>query len=355
MKAGDAVARTRSDRATAAIAEGKEAQGAGRRAGFTLIELLVVIAIIALLVSILLPSLNAAKELARSSVCLSHLRGAGIGFNNYASIYDGYLAGPNTSGYAYRRPGRPPTGSDSNIEPMQSDDWMSPVMGSSLGLAKDRNTRLIQLFNSQFRCPSNRENYDYMYGSGGGDWPEARTVSYNSYSAPLTLHVYNDSDAAAAAGQPYGLCFSGPDAGTVDVRPANHRFQIDTIGPPALKVAAMDGARYVNSEGLISFNTSSGTEWGANFMNRGPCLNVYYQDSGNPYKYDADGENLHPFTSKYAYRHNDKLNMAFLDGHAESMSHEESRKVTYWYPTGTIIMNPSMVGDKNVDRFDVVN
>jgi len=42
--------------------------------GFTLIELLVVIAILSLLVSILLPSLQSAKELARSMTCLSNLR-----------------------------------------------------------------------------------------------------------------------------------------------------------------------------------------------------------------------------------------------------------------------------------------
>jgi prepilin-type N-terminal cleavage/methylation domain-containing protein/prepilin-type processing-associated H-X9-DG protein len=59
--------------------------------GFTLIELLVVIAIIALLVSILLPSLNTAKELARTVVCASNLRGIHTTHSLWMNDYSGEL------------------------------------------------------------------------------------------------------------------------------------------------------------------------------------------------------------------------------------------------------------------------
>jgi len=53
--------------------------------GFTLVELLVVIAIIALLISILAPSLRAAKDLAKNAICKTHLHGIGTAVALYAN------------------------------------------------------------------------------------------------------------------------------------------------------------------------------------------------------------------------------------------------------------------------------
>jgi prepilin-type N-terminal cleavage/methylation domain-containing protein len=61
------------------------------RRGFTLIELLVVIAILALLLSLLVPSLKMAKELARRAVCLSNQHQIGNATQAYMFTYDYYL------------------------------------------------------------------------------------------------------------------------------------------------------------------------------------------------------------------------------------------------------------------------
>jgi prepilin-type N-terminal cleavage/methylation domain-containing protein len=69
-----------------------------KKPGFTLVELLVVIAIIAILVTLLIPAVQASREAARQTQCRNHLKQIGLACHNYAAAFDVF------PGYAGEQP-----------------------------------------------------------------------------------------------------------------------------------------------------------------------------------------------------------------------------------------------------------
>lgn len=64
-----------------------------KRRGFTLVELLVVIAIIGILVALLLPAVQSARESGRRTQCVNHLKQIGLGFHNHHDVLLRYPTG----------------------------------------------------------------------------------------------------------------------------------------------------------------------------------------------------------------------------------------------------------------------
>ncbi|MFM8250667.1 MAG: DUF1559 domain-containing protein [Planctomycetota bacterium] len=243
-----------------------------RRAAFTLVELLVVIAIIGILVALLLPAVQAAREAARRTQCSNNLKQFGIAIHNYHDTYKTLpLAGANW--------GNPQIGWQVQILPFaeQGQLWDSLDMESKLpttpvnGPAWDtllptptnanRRARMIQV--PYAKCPSDEWNRDpasfgWAVGSYSGSLGSQRTPSAsgscNTWMTPVTNYQ-----------NPGG----GADHGN-DTNSANISGLFGRLGPMINLASIQDGTSNTIAVGEVLPNChdhTGGGWWHYNGMN----------------------------------------------------------------------------------------
>src|SRR5512147_2062826 len=95
--------------------------------GFTLIELLVVIAVIAILMAILMPALNRAREQGKRAACLSNLKQLGLAWNLYADDNNDRMVNGDSGEYTgmYNSSGLPYDKSHYKEKSWVLQDWAS--------------------------------------------------------------------------------------------------------------------------------------------------------------------------------------------------------------------------------------
>ncbi|MDA1052245.1 MAG: DUF1559 domain-containing protein [Planctomycetota bacterium] len=133
--------------------------------GFTLVELLVVIAIIGILVALILPAVQAAREAARKIECKNHLKQIGLAFHLHHDTYKHFP----TNGWGWRWVGdasrgfdqRQPGGWCFNVLPFLEQEAARDLASGGAATAQ-----LLQTPVKVFYCPSRRAARNYPVPSG---------------------------------------------------------------------------------------------------------------------------------------------------------------------------------------------
>ncbi len=160
-----------------------------KRAGFTLVELLVVIAIIAILVSLLLPAIQSAREAARRVQCINNLRQLTLGLLNYESAL-----GEFPVGFEYPVGVNPATIQDMGpnwairILPFMEEQALFDRFDLTQFVSDDINEEARRATISSMLCPADAFNQTEMVMGSNELWGRGNYAA-NAGNGPLLIRV----------------------------------------------------------------------------------------------------------------------------------------------------------------------
>jgi prepilin-type N-terminal cleavage/methylation domain-containing protein/prepilin-type processing-associated H-X9-DG protein len=174
-----------------------------RRRAFTLVELLTVIAVIGILVALLLPAIQAAREVARRAECINHLKQLSLAFLNSESLHRAFPSG----GWGSEWLGIP----DRGLGPGQPGSWPYQTLpyieeqalfdlGAGLAGQAEKNAHLQRLKTplAIHHCPTRRAAVLYPNG-----WDRELPFGYNFVGRGYPVAK---NDYAVNIGDPAKIC-----------------------------------------------------------------------------------------------------------------------------------------------------
>jgi prepilin-type N-terminal cleavage/methylation domain-containing protein len=306
-------------------AESRGASSALRRA-FTLIELLVAITIIALLISILLPSLKKAREQAKTVLCISNIKNIALASITYANADRGgncIPIHPLTGEGAMGDVGSYDWGGKSGIgEPQQSNRIVASIWGTMYGrgpatrplnsiIYKSLPTDYVlnpglqqvnwiadtKLKLDVYRCPSDRGYTGHHFRA----WEESKLSSYDHYGNSYAANtLWCNSHSGLCVVKSWGPLFRPL---TRVPNPANTVYYIENCGRFAWRTGgvASRGARSQSSRMVPAADRGSSYPW-----------NLCWTQSDGPHF----SQSAHVDVIKDWHTKEPNFVTAFLDGHA---------------------------------------
>ncbi len=278
-----------------------------RRAGFTLIELLVVIAIMAILVALLLPAVQQAREAARRTQCKNNLQQLGFALHSYYNSYETLPPGvTNSTGPIKQAADGYHHSWLVSLLPYLDQSVLSGAINTKLSIYDEANLKARKVVVSIFLCPSDPAsntafagNQDVALSSyAGNHHPVSAPIDTNNHGV-LFLNsrvrykdIYDGSSHTLMAGEalrsPEDLGWASGTRSTlrngglqINQTPAGSRYYNDVLAKPVEEDSSEEGED-IGFEGSSGYGGASYGEGVSSYGGEEEMLEDDISEAGGP-------------------------------------------------------------------------